>query len=249
MSYSGTPALSRLAGLLLFALETSSHPARAADPQRPDERGSGRFPAFKEEVANLPGHVVYRPADIAALGNQKLGVLAWGNGGCVDDGASARFHLMEIASHGYLVIATGRIYSGPGAHVSPQRPHPAGGAVSTAGNAGCFPCTPPSSTSWAVKKMWRTGSAWKISDSFRMCPQPSRIFRWATGAHSRNSMAARRRQWQSRPTSAPPADPSAQPGSRRSVRRAACSTRTPAPGSTAPSSAAPPRNPVHLPGQ
>lgn len=96
--------------------------AHAADPPRPDERGSGRHPAIKEEVAGLPDHVIYRPADLASLGAQKLGVVAWGNGGCVDDGASARFHLMEIASHGYLVIASGRIYSGPGAHTPPPRP-------------------------------------------------------------------------------------------------------------------------------
>jgi hypothetical protein len=44
-----------------------------------------------------------------------LGVVAWGNGGCSDDAASSRFHLLEIASHGYLVLASGRILSGPGA--------------------------------------------------------------------------------------------------------------------------------------
>jgi hypothetical protein len=50
-------------------------------------------------------------------------VVAWGNGGCSDDGASSRFHLLEIASHGYLVIASGRILSGPGA--PPREPRPA----------------------------------------------------------------------------------------------------------------------------
>src|SRR4029453_6983540 len=59
----------------------------------------------------------------AALGGTKLGVVAWGNGGCSDDGASSRFHLLEIASHGYLVIASGRILSGPGA--PPREPRPA----------------------------------------------------------------------------------------------------------------------------
>lgn len=108
-----------LPAAILTAISTA---AMAADPPRPDERGSGEFPAIKEEVAGLPDHVVYRPADLASLRDRKLGILAWGNGGCVDDGASARFHLMEIASHGYLVIASGRIYSGPGARTPPQRP-------------------------------------------------------------------------------------------------------------------------------
>jgi hypothetical protein len=78
---------------------------------------------MNEEVAPLPRHVVYRPKDLAALGTTKLGVVAWGNGGCSDDGASSRFHLLEIASHGYLVIASGRILSGPGA--PPREPRPA----------------------------------------------------------------------------------------------------------------------------
>jgi hypothetical protein len=90
---------------------------------RPDTPGSGRFPAIKEEVASLPKHVVYRPKDLGGLGGTKLGVVAWGNGGCSDDGASSRFHLLEIASHGYLVIASGRILSGPGA--PPAEPRPA----------------------------------------------------------------------------------------------------------------------------
>ena len=90
---------------------------------RPDTPGTGRFPAMKEEVSSLPKHVVYRPKDLAALGGMKLGVVAWGNGGCSDDGASSRFHLLEIASHGYLVIASGRILSGPGA--PPREPRPA----------------------------------------------------------------------------------------------------------------------------
>jgi hypothetical protein len=98
--------------------------------KRPDTPGTGRFPAMKEEVASLPGHVVYRPKDLAALGNTKLGVVAWGNGGCSDDGASSRFHLLEIASHGYLVIASGRILSGPGA--PPREPRPAAQAPAAA---------------------------------------------------------------------------------------------------------------------
>ena len=91
--------------------------------KRPDTPGTGRFPAMKEEVSSLPRHVVYRPKDLAGLGTTKLGVVAWGNGGCSDDGASSRFHLLEIASHGYLVIASGSILSGPGA--PPREPRPA----------------------------------------------------------------------------------------------------------------------------
>jgi dienelactone hydrolase len=76
----------------------------------------------------LPDHVIYRPADLAPFAGGKLGVLAWGNGGCADDGASSRQHLAEIASYGYLVIAPGKLRSGPNAKVAREAPRtpPAG---------------------------------------------------------------------------------------------------------------------------
>ena len=115
-----------LASLLLAATAAAQQAAPAVDRaalerqvaennKLPDPSGTGRFPALKEEAPSLPNHVVYRPANLAALGATKLGVIAWGNGGCSSDGASSRFHLLELASHGYLVIASGRILSGPGA--------------------------------------------------------------------------------------------------------------------------------------
>jgi len=115
---------------LAFALATSCLVAFAtAQEQVPDTPGTGRFPAMKEEVSSLPRHVIYRPTDLASLGGLKLGVVAWGNGGCSDDGASSRLHLLEIASHGYLVIASGRILSGPGAPPSESRPAAASGQI------------------------------------------------------------------------------------------------------------------------
>jgi hypothetical protein len=80
--------------------------AMAAFNKLPDTVGTGKYPALKEEVASLPDHVMYRPADLAKLGTKKLGVLAWGNGGCSADGAGGRLHLAEIASHGYLPSRT-----------------------------------------------------------------------------------------------------------------------------------------------
>jgi dienelactone hydrolase len=127
----------------------------AANNKLPDPPGTGPYAAMKEEVASLPKHVVYRPANIAALGNKKLGVVAWGNGGCSDDGASTRFHLLELASHGYLVIASGKILSGPGA--PPQAPR----AAATTGQP-----QPPRTVAadlttaidWALAENMRNGS-------------------------------------------------------------------------------------------
>jgi hypothetical protein len=97
---------------------------RERQERLPDTPGTGRFPALKEEVASLPDHVVYRPADLAGLGTTKLGLYVFGNGGCVDDGASSRLHLLEVASHGYLAIAPGRIRTGPGKTAAPTPPPP-----------------------------------------------------------------------------------------------------------------------------
>ena len=94
--------------------------------KKPDTVGTGQYPALKEMVASLPNHVIYRPADLTKLGKEKLGVLAWGNGGCSADGAGGRFHLAEIASHGYLAIASGTIQSGPGAPPKPAGETPPG---------------------------------------------------------------------------------------------------------------------------
>jgi len=90
--------------------------------QLPDTPGSGRYPAVIHVTPALPDHVVYHPADLGALDGRKLGVFVWGNGGCAADGTSSRFHLAEIASHGYLVIAPGRWRSGPNARDGAEPP-------------------------------------------------------------------------------------------------------------------------------
>jgi hypothetical protein len=89
-----------------------------------DTPGTGAFPAMKEESTSLPDHVIYRPAHLDKLGATKLGLYIFGNGACSNDGASSRLHLLEIASHGYLAIAPGRIRTGPGATVPPPTPPP-----------------------------------------------------------------------------------------------------------------------------
>ncbi|MEY4643128.1 MAG: hypothetical protein RLZZ227_3122 [Pseudomonadota bacterium] len=119
--------------------------------RQPDNVGTGPFAAMKEELAGLPEHVIYRPRDLDALGSQKLGIVAWGNGGCSIDGASSRFHLLELASHGYLVIANGRILSGPGA---PPRAAPVEGAPVQRTTAAAL----TTALDWALGENTREGS-------------------------------------------------------------------------------------------
>lgn len=125
--------LGLLAGVCLSALvlaQDTPEPTQAElEAQRnaiPDTIGSGRFPALKETDPGLPNQVIYRPADLKALGSTRLGVYAFGNGACTDDAAHTRLHLLEVASHGYLVIVPGQIYSGPGAIKRPAELPPAG---------------------------------------------------------------------------------------------------------------------------
>lgn len=51
----------------------------------------------------LPLHTIYTPRDAT----EKLGIVVWGNGGCLNDGANYQDLLGEVASRGFLVIANG----------------------------------------------------------------------------------------------------------------------------------------------
>jgi hypothetical protein len=105
----GVPSDAMKEGMRKYAAEQAKYNAM------PDTPGTGPYPAQTEMDLALPNDTLYRPADLAQLGRKKLGLLIWGNGGCSNDAASARFHLLEIASHGYLVVAPGKTLTGPAA--------------------------------------------------------------------------------------------------------------------------------------
>ena len=87
--------------------------------------GTGPYKAVMSEEKGLSAHVAYYPADPTKLGAKKLPVVVWANGSCLYAGNRYRQYLTEIASHGYLAIAPGRIRNGPGATVSPTADPPA----------------------------------------------------------------------------------------------------------------------------
>ena len=66
--------------------------------------GSGPYPADYETSAGLPSHTIYRPQTLPA---ERLPIYVWGNGGCSANGLSQQNFLREIASHGFLAIASG----------------------------------------------------------------------------------------------------------------------------------------------
>jgi len=132
--------------------------ARGQPPQNqdaiPDTPGTGPYTPLKEIDPGLPDQVVYRPADLSALGDTKLGLYVFGNGGCSNDGASARLHLLNVASHGYLAIAPGGIYNGPGKTEAPPRP----ADTSIENYAPTHPEQLSAAIDWALRENQRSGS-------------------------------------------------------------------------------------------
>src|SRR5688572_11063907 len=116
----------RISSCLAVVLITASAASWSQPPENrdgiADTPGTGRFTPLKEIDPRLPDQVVYRPADLEQLGDIKLGFYVFGNGGCSNDGASGRLHLLNVASHGYLAIAPGGIYNGPSKTEAPPRP-------------------------------------------------------------------------------------------------------------------------------
>ena len=85
-----------------------------------EDGGTGAYKAVMKEEPTLPAHTVFAPKDLSAFSKKKgLPVVVWGNGACTDSPWEHYKFLNEIASHGYLVIATGYIpmeekpYRGP----------------------------------------------------------------------------------------------------------------------------------------
>ncbi len=89
----------------------------------PDYGGSGRHKAVAVREKSLPDFVVYRPMNIDAAmtvgrpgmfatgqpKKEKLPVLIFCNGGCMDTSIGYENMLTDIASHGYVVVAIGEL--------------------------------------------------------------------------------------------------------------------------------------------
>ena len=73
-----------------------------------EDGGSGPYKAVMVSEPDLEAHTIFRPADLSVFGRENpLPVLVWGNGACRNSPWEHLNFLNEIASHGYMVIATG----------------------------------------------------------------------------------------------------------------------------------------------
>ena len=75
-----------------------------------EDGGSGPYKALMVEEPSLEAHTIFRPANIEPFGEDNLlPVLVWGNGACTNSPWEHINFLNEIASQGFIVVATGYI--------------------------------------------------------------------------------------------------------------------------------------------
>lgn len=113
-----------LTTVCVLTLMTACHSGSVVPPATRsrvlEDGGTGPYKALMLEAPDLEAHTVFVPSDLSPFGKKNpLPVLVWGNGACNNSPWEHMLFLNEIASHGFLVIATGYIpmteehYRGP----------------------------------------------------------------------------------------------------------------------------------------
>jgi hypothetical protein len=95
---------------LIFAICTCYSAMYAQQPtvNTVEDGGTGSYSAIMYTDNSLPTHTIFRPKDLSAFGKQnKLPIIAWGNGACANSPREHVNFLSEVASYGFLVIAIG----------------------------------------------------------------------------------------------------------------------------------------------
>jgi dienelactone hydrolase len=73
-----------------------------------EDGGTGPYKAIMKEEPTLYAHTIFVPQDLSVFKKKHaLPVLVWGNGACSNSPFEHYKFLNEIASHGYIVVATG----------------------------------------------------------------------------------------------------------------------------------------------
>lgn len=100
----------KYAFLLLILSVTAPSFAQDAASRVIENGGTGKFRALMLTDASLPTHTIFRPKNIDGFkGKKSLPLIVWGNGACFDSPWEHVNFLNEIASHGFMVIATGTL--------------------------------------------------------------------------------------------------------------------------------------------
>ena len=94
--------------LLASVSAQTNTPTSSATVRTIEDGGTGTYSAIMYTDNSLPTHTIFRPKDLSAFGKQnKLPIIAWGNGACANSPWEHVNFLSEVASHGFLVIAIG----------------------------------------------------------------------------------------------------------------------------------------------
>ena len=93
---------------LALAMSASMFAQTQSEPTVLEEGGTGPYKAVMYEVEGFKEHTIFAPKDLSVFNAKKaLPVLVWGNGGCANSPRGHEKFLNDIASYGYLVLATG----------------------------------------------------------------------------------------------------------------------------------------------
>ena len=109
-----------IAALALIMLGSTAY---AQKSRVVEEGGRGAYKAIMKEEPTLDAHTIFVPQDLSKFNEKNpLPVLVWGNGACNNSPFEHYKFLNEIASYGFIVVATGYI---------PMDDQPYRGAMST----------------------------------------------------------------------------------------------------------------------
>ncbi|MCQ2145339.1 MAG: alpha/beta hydrolase [Bacteroidales bacterium] len=114
---------SLVAAAAFIALTACSSPAAETATQKRtiEDGGTGPAKAIMVEEPSLEAHTIFRPEDLSKFGKKNpLPVLVWGNGACSNSPWEHVKFLSEVASHGYIVIATGYFPADDSRYVGPM---------------------------------------------------------------------------------------------------------------------------------
>ncbi|MCQ2975529.1 MAG: alpha/beta hydrolase [Bacteroidales bacterium] len=90
------------------AKETEKSNSIPSDSIIVEQGGTGDFKAVMFEDTTLKAHTIFCPKDLSKFSKENpLPILVWGNGACTNSPWEHYKFLNEIASHGFVVVATG----------------------------------------------------------------------------------------------------------------------------------------------
>ena len=95
-------------GLLRPLSAQSADLTNLQEPRVVEDGGTGAYKAIMYTDGSLQTHTIFRPNELSVFGeNNKLPIIAWGNGACANSPWEHINFLSEVASHGFIVIAIG----------------------------------------------------------------------------------------------------------------------------------------------